>query len=373
MNLAIDATSTSSGGALVHINQLLKNSKYSTFGKIIIWVNNNKIKKKIKNKNISIININQKNLFWRLIWQRFTLTNELKKNNCDVLFCNSGYSLAKFDNKVLIIQNYIPFNFKFIFPYFLSFKFIKFFILRWVLINHLKTSSGIIFLNKYIKNDIAKRFKIKSSCILTTIEHSIDLNFKLDAKNSKNSKNSKKKWNIIYPSYIDIYKNHINFIKAVNNIKDKYELKITFLGEADLNYLNRLKKYIKKYKLHNIFKFKKYIDSRNKYYNYLHKFDIAVFLSDCENYPKTLIEIMKLKIPLICSNEIPMRQITNKYSILCDQKKITSIEKKIIYCIKNFEKINSQIQKEKIFYQNEREMSKKTFKFLNTFKSKRKY
>jgi len=370
MNLGIDATSTSSGGALVHINQLLQNLKYSTFGKIIIWVNTNKIKKKSKNKNISIINIKKNNLFWRLVWQRYTLTNELKKNNCHVLLCNSGYSLSKFANKVLIIQNFIPFNFKFFFPYFLSFKFIKFFILRQVLLNHLKTSSGIIFLNKYIKNDIVKRFKIKSNCKLTTIEHSIDLNFKL---NTKNIKNSKKKWNIIYPSYIDIYKNHINFIKAVNNIKDKYRLNVTFLGEADLNYLNKLKMYIKKYKLHNIFKFKKYIDSRNKYYNFLNKFDIAVFLSDCENYPKTLIEIMKLKIPLVCSNAMPMRQITNKYSILCDQKKISSIEKKIIYCIENFEKINSHIQKVKIFYQNENEMSKKTFKFLNTFILKKKY
>ena len=44
---------------------------------------------------------------------------------------------------------------------------------------------------------------------------------------------------------------------------------------------------------------------------------------------KTLIEIMNLKIPLICSHETPMKQITKNYSILCKQNEVKSIEKKL--------------------------------------------
>ena len=118
MKLGIDATSTFSGGALVHLNQLLEQSARSNFNKIFVWTSSDKLSKFIKLKNVSIIKINKKNLFSRFFWQRYTLTNELKKNNCDVLLCNSGYSFSKFKNKVLIIQNYIPFKYKFIFQFF---------------------------------------------------------------------------------------------------------------------------------------------------------------------------------------------------------------------------------------------------------------
>ena len=39
MKLGIDATSTFSGGALVHLNQLLENSSKIKFEKIFVWTN----------------------------------------------------------------------------------------------------------------------------------------------------------------------------------------------------------------------------------------------------------------------------------------------------------------------------------------------
>ena len=70
----------------------------------------------------------------------------------------------------------------------------------------MKSSKGIIFLNKYIKDDIKKRFAINPKCKLTTIEHSIDI---ISINIKKNIIKNKTEWNIIYPSYIDVYKNHL--------------------------------------------------------------------------------------------------------------------------------------------------------------------
>ncbi len=364
MRLGIDATSTFSGGALVHLNQLLENSSKSDFEKIFVWTNSSKLNNFLKCKNISIIKVDKKNLLKRFFWQRYTLTKELKKNQCDVLLCNSGYSFSKFNNRVLIIQNYIPFKFKFIFQFFPKLKFFKFLFLRFVLKNEMKISKGIIFLNKYIKDDIKKRFVINSKCKIKTIEHSLDT---IPIELKKNRIKNKSAWNIIYPSYIDIYKNHINLIKAINNLNNKFKLKVTFLGEADLNYFYKLKKYIKKKRLTKLFQFKKYINSRKDYYFFLNNFNIAIFLSNCENYPKTLIEIMNLKIPLICSNETPMKQITKNYSLLCDQKNVKSIEKKIIYCIRNYRKIHTYVSKKTTYKNDESMMSKKTYNFLSSF------
>ena len=76
---------------------------------------------------------------------------------------------------------------------------------------------------------------------------------------------------------------------------------------------------------------------------------------------------MNLKIPLICSNETPMKQITKDYSLLCDQKNVKSIEKKIIYCIRNYRKIHTNVNKKKIYEKDESIMCEKTYKFLSSF------
>lgn len=299
-----------------------------------------------------------------MFWQKFTLTKELIKYKCNILLCNSGYSFANFKNKVLIIQNYIPFKLKYIFLFFPSFKFLKFLILRIVLKHEMNLAKGIIFLNKNIKNDLRNRFIKNSKCKLKVIEHSNDY----ITKKKLRIKNKKSKWNIIYPSYIDVYKNHLNLILAIKNIENKYNITTTFLGDADTKYLKKLKKKISDLKLEKKFIFKKYIKSRKSYFNFINNFEIAIFLSDCENFPKTLLEIMSLKLPLICSDETPMKEITNEYSIKCDQRNPHSIQKKIIFLINNYEKISFLLRKKKIIFNSENKMCNDTYKFLKGIK-----
>lgn len=364
MILGIDASSTSGGGALIHLIQLLKNTNNSHFEKVIVWTNLNELKSVLLNKNIKIIKIKKKKIFERIIWQRFVLTKELKKYKCDILLCNSGYSFANFKKKVLIIQNYIPFKYKFILPYFPSFKFLKFLVLRIILKREMNLAKGIIFLNENIKSDLKKRFIHNPKCVLKVIEHSNDNII----KNNLKKRNKKKYWSLIYPSYIDLYKNHLNLISAINNIKNQYKIIVTFLGDADKEYLIKIKKKINKYKLNKNFIFKKYIKSRKSYFNFINNFDIAIFLSNCENFPKTLLEIMSLKIPLICSNETPMKEITKNYSIKCNQRNSLSIQKKIIFLIKNYEKIVLSLNNTNFKFNDETKMCIDTYEFLKSFK-----
>jgi len=169
MILGIDATSTFNGGALIHLTQLLKNMNNSYFEKVIVWTNINDLNKITLNNNIKIIKINKKKLLERFYWQKFSLTKQLRRYKCDVLLCNSGYSFANFKNKVLIIQNYIPFKLKFIFPYFPRFKFLKFLLLRKILKKEINSAKGIIFLNENVKKDIKKRFIKNLKCKLKVI------------------------------------------------------------------------------------------------------------------------------------------------------------------------------------------------------------
>ena len=73
------------------------------------------------------------------------MKSEIIKNNCDVLFCLSGYNLSYFYPFVSIIHNQLPFEVEEIKRYGISMQSIKFLILRILLDFFIKRASGIIF------------------------------------------------------------------------------------------------------------------------------------------------------------------------------------------------------------------------------------
>ena len=80
MNVAIDASRCRSGGTIVHLVEILKNFKLSksSINELHIWASpeiTNSIKQLQLESNIFIHNdaILQKNIFYKLIWQRYFL------------------------------------------------------------------------------------------------------------------------------------------------------------------------------------------------------------------------------------------------------------------------------------------------------------
>ena len=105
MIVGIDAITIKSDGGVEHLTQILnKLSNHNDIEKIFVWSNYENLKKidnkkiiKLTNKFINFSNIT--NFFWRL----FAFGYELRKKNCDILLCCSGYFQPN------LIQYYILF------------------------------------------------------------------------------------------------------------------------------------------------------------------------------------------------------------------------------------------------------------------------
>ena len=90
MIIGIDATNIKSDGGIVHLFELINNFNFkkTNIKKIIIWGNSKSLKQIKKNSKINKIQIDKvsSSSFYIIFWQLFFLPNQLKKNNCDILY-----------------------------------------------------------------------------------------------------------------------------------------------------------------------------------------------------------------------------------------------------------------------------------------------
>ena len=230
MIIGIDATNIKSDGGIVHLFELVNNFKFnnSKIKKLIIW-GNSKSLKNIKNDNrihkIQIDRFLSSSLFI-LLWQLFFLPGEVKRNRCNILYVLGGVFFRKKVPTVSIFQNILPFMKDEIrrYNFFLRCKLL---IQKKVYINSFSNSDGIIFLSNYSKKKLHKEISFYKKKIII-IPHGVSDIFKF-----KNRKINKKKIKIIYVSKIDIYKNQIKIIKALSNLKQKFNIHLSLVGSFD--------------------------------------------------------------------------------------------------------------------------------------------
>lgn len=79
MILGIDATSTSNGGALVHLIQLLKNINNKYFEKVFVWTSLDEINENTLGDNIKIIKIKKKKSFFKIVLAKIHSNQRINK------------------------------------------------------------------------------------------------------------------------------------------------------------------------------------------------------------------------------------------------------------------------------------------------------
>jgi glycosyltransferase involved in cell wall biosynthesis len=339
MNLGVDASNIITGGGIVHLKEIFENFSYlkNRFDRIILWGNPQLLKKIRKNKKIKKINIEyfSNNLIKRFYWNFFLLPKELKSKNCDLLFSPGGLIFRKSIKTVTLCQNLHPFEFNLKNTYGISIFSLRLIILNFLMKLSFKKSDGIIFLTKYAKDKINSVLKLRKKKQII-IPHGINPIFKYQKKFSQHlSKfSNKKKINLIYVSTVEPYKNHINLITAVRDIKIyNLEINLNLIGKIHPRLNNKFMKVLNENSSKNIFiNYLGYVE-HNKIHKYYNNADIGVFASSCENMPCILIEMMKSKLPIACSKIGPMKEILKDGGLYFDpynSKSISSCIKKLI-------------------------------------------
>ena len=371
--LAIDASSIVNTGGLTHLYELLNNFNKKDHPEIdeIIIIGSTKVLDYLPNnkfffkKTSFFLNSNK---LLRLIYQTFLMDFFLKKR-ADILFSLTGDFIGKFRPLIGMSQNMLLYEKKF-------WKEIKSFKEKIKLLINFKrqekcfiNSNGLIFISNYAKDFISEVVPIEN-IPKSIIYHGISKRF-LNKKNlSKKFDNFsfEKPFKFIYVSTVHVYKNQLNVIKAISNLRKRgYPVSLTLIGPIIYKpYGEKMIKEIRKNDLHK--EFINYINEvpHGEIQNYYSDHDGVIFASSCENMPNILIESMGSALPIACSNKMPMPEFLKNGGTYFNADSTKSIEKALIYLIKNlplFDQRKDNINKLK--FMSWGITSKKTFRFIS--------
>jgi N-acetylgalactosamine-N,N'-diacetylbacillosaminyl-diphospho-undecaprenol 4-alpha-N-acetylgalactosaminyltransferase len=195
------------------------------------------------------------------------------------------------------------------------------------------TLANKIVVNSYaFKKELKNKFNLNSKCIYNPLN--VNQINQLSKKKIKFNFFKKDSFNLISVGRLAEQKDHITTLKAVNNIKNKINLRLLIIGDGGQK--NNLLNYINKNKLNNIVKLQKRIDNP---FPFILKSDAVVLASKFEGLPNILLEALALK-KFIISSDCPTgpSEILDrgKGGILFKVGNFLELSKKIIFLKKNY-------------------------------------
>ena len=373
MNLAIDATTMIEGGGLKYLNKLLENfsPKHSKFKKIVVFVDSEfKPDFKICEQQIKLNFLPKKAFFGvnLIFWKIFVMRKKIYQDNCKILFALSTYNFSFFYPFVSIIHNQLPFQNNEIKRYGISFKTIKFLILKFLFSFFITKSSGLIFLSNYSKEEIAKKLKFKHVPNIV-IPHGLDDQDNRIYFNSSNKKifNEERPFRIIYLSNFEPYKNHDAVAKAVDILRNEgLPIEVNFVGRL-FNYGKKIKRSFEILDPLNNFLIIHGWKKKSEVEMIIKESDLMIFASSCESFGQIVLESMRWGIPIICSENGPMKEILGKVKTeYFDPMNTIDISKKIQYMFENNierEKLSDDVYKRSLDF-NWNNSIKETLSFI---------
>ncbi|CAM4411860.1 glycosyltransferase family 4 protein [Paenibacillus alkaliterrae] len=197
-------------------------------------------------------------------------------------------------------------------------------ILQWRLKKYqvsVENCSAVLTLSDYSKKTIIEKYKVAQEKV-----HAIHLDssqeFYLNHDETMNRK-VVRKYHLpdqygFYPANTWPHKNHLNLLKAIDILKKKHniKMKIVFTGSEQQEYAS-ITTFIKEHDLSDQVYFLGYIPQAEVPYIYKNA-SFLVFPSLYEGFGIPLVEAMRTKTPIICSNSASIPEVVGDSALLFD-------------------------------------------------------
>lgn len=339
MIIGIDASNIREGGGLTHLKSILQfaNPKHSGFSKIVVWSSQatlNQIPDAPFLDKTSHPNLNKSTLF-TFLFQFFKLKKEAKNKNCDVIFAPGGTFISSFRPFVTMSQNMLPFEIEEAKHYNMKMR-IRLGILYFTQSFAFKKANGLVFLTNYAKNYITNKIKINPNKT-TIIPHGVSLAFQKEPRIQKEAThyNQQNLFELLYVSYITIYKHQWNVAEAVCQLhQEGFPIKVKLIGSV-LDSFEKVQAVLEQYPNSN--QCIEYIPGlpHQELIQHYHSSDAFVFGSSCENMPIILIEAMSAGLPIISSNSGPMKEVLEDSGLYFNPRNVSEIKNAIVKLFEN--------------------------------------
>jgi glycosyltransferase involved in cell wall biosynthesis len=283
------------------------------FSRVIVWSKKTTLDQIFERPWLQKVHLDifEKSIIYRMLWQRFELSRIARKSGCDILFVPGGSFSNSFSPVVTMSRNLLPFELKEIFRYKWTLFTLKLFLLRFSQSRSFVKANGLIFLTKYAQNSVSKvvRNGFKKVSI---IPHGINQRFlgALRLQKAISKYTSEHPFRILYVSIIDVYKHQWHVAEAVAKLYEAgIPVELILVGPSVPMALERLQQTLKRIDPYeNCVRYVGPIPHEKLHEQYAHA-DMCLFASSCENMPNILLEKMASGLPLVCSNKGPMPEV----------------------------------------------------------------
>jgi glycosyltransferase involved in cell wall biosynthesis len=343
MILGIDASNLRTGGGITHLVELLRaaNPQAHAFGQVIVWSSAatlNKIEERnwLRKEHDSLLD---RALPFRVYWQRFKLAKLAKAAGCDVLFVPGGSDASGFRPMITMSRNLLPFEWREMLRYGLSWLCLKFALLRFTQSRTFRKADGVIFLTQYARDAVLRVIGTLPGKT-ATIPHGVDSRFSCAPRSQKRPEafSESNPCRLLYVSIVDVYKHQWHVAEAVARLRASgLPVTLDLVGPAYAPAIERLNETLQ------------CVDPEARFIRYLGAVpheqlhglyaatDINMFASSCENMPNILLEGMASGLPIACSNRGPMPEVLGDAGVYFDPEQPDEIAEAIRVLIESSE------------------------------------
>ena len=338
ITLGIDASRNRSGGAKAHLIGILSEANPIELGihEIHLWsfkslLNSIPDKPWIVKHNPHELEKSLPNQIW---WQAKTLSKELLKTGCNILFSTDASTFCRFKPMVVMSQDMLSYEPGIMNNFGITKARLRLLTILFIQNKAFRSADGVIFLTHYAGKTIQNSCGPLSN--VAYIPHGVGKIFRNinRANNWPSSKSDPIK--CIYVSNASMYKHQWNVVNAIGLLRQKgYEITLQLIGGGEGRAQDLLDKQISESDPTGEFVNQTPFVPQNVLPNILSKSHIFIFASSCENMPVTLLEGMSAGLPIACSNRGPMPEMLRDAGIYFDPEDTDSIASSVKELIDN--------------------------------------
>ena len=249
----------------------------------------------------------ERSLPWQIVWQAFTLTSELRRRGCNMLFTADASSVCRFDPQVVLSQDLLSYE-PGVMRSFSGTKWLRLYVILRLQNWAFRRARGVIFLTEHSAKLIQQSCGALPRTVI--VPHGIDADF-LDVQARPNWKREDlAAIECVYVSNAEMYKHQWQVVRAIGVLRHAgLPVRLTLVGGGEGEAQRLTEETMREIDPEGEFVTQTPFLARRELPGRLQASHVFIFASSCETFGIALLEGMAVGLPVACSNRSSLPEV----------------------------------------------------------------